>query len=320
MASLRSACALIISGIALGAMPACAPLLPPATEVSRPAPAPAPGRPAAVAPTPESEAIRAYFASQQASLQARGLLRTDGGGADTPFTRSMLEQNFVRIALFDEYTEIAGRLVSRPTPSRLRRWDVPVRMRLEFATDLPAAQRSKDTSDVRDYAERLSRLTSHPIGLVEGASSANFHILVLDETTRRGYAERLRELVPGIDDLSLRTITEMPRSASCLVLAFARGGTSTYTQAVAVVRAELPDLTRLSCFHEELAQGLGLPNDSSLARPSIFNDTEEFATLTTHDEMLLRILYDPRLSPGMAEAEARPIVRRIASELLGGEG
>ena len=91
-----------------------------------------------------------------------------------------------------------------------------------------------------------------------------------------------------------------------------------YVQAVAVVRAELPDALRLSCYHEELAQGLGLANDSPRARPSIFNDDEEFAWLTKMDEKLLRILYDPRLRPGMTEAEAGPLVETIAAELMGG--
>jgi len=62
---------------------------------------------------------------------------------------------------------------------------------------------------------------------------------------------------------------------------------------------------------------MGLSNDSPDARPSIFNDDEEFALLTRHDELLLQILYDRRLRPGMTEAEAAPIVRRIAGELLG---
>jgi hypothetical protein len=67
-----------------------------------------------------------------------------------------------------------------------------------------------------------------------------------------------------------------------------------------------------------VAQGLGLPNDSPTARPTIFNDDEEFALLTRHDELLLRILYDRRLQPGLEPAEARAPVRRIAEELLGG--
>lgn len=65
-------------------------------------------------------------------------------------------------------------------------------------------------------------------------------------------------------------------------------------------------------------RGLGLGNDSPQARPSIFNDDDEFALLTTHDEMLLKLLYDPRVKPGMDADEVRPIVAARAAELLGG--
>jgi acetyl-CoA acetyltransferase family protein len=83
--------------------------------------------------------------------------------------------------------------------------------------------------------------------------------------------------------------------------------------------AEHPDLMRLSCLHEEITQGLGLANDSPAARPSIFNDDEEFALLTPMDELMLKMLYNPLLTPGMTEAEARPIVDSLATALVGGE-
>ncbi|RMD94966.1 MAG: DUF2927 domain-containing protein, partial [Alphaproteobacteria bacterium] len=92
----------------------------------------------------------------------------------------------------------------------------------------------------------------------------------------------------------------------------------TYDRAVAIIRAEHPPLMRRSCIHEEIAQGLGLANDSPDARPSIFNDDEEFALLTTHDELLLKMLYDPRMRPGMTPEEARPVAEIIAAELMGG--
>jgi len=69
--------------------------------------------------------------------------------------------------------------------------------------------------------------------------------------------------------------------------------------------------------HEELAQGLGLANDSPAARPSIFNDDDEFALLTSHDEKLLAILYDPRLRAGMDVDTALPVVRILAREQMG---
>ena len=68
-----------------------------------------------------------------------------------------------------------------------------------------------------------------------------------------------------------------------------------------------------------MTQGLGLPNDSPKARPSIFNDDEEFALLTDQDEMLLRILYSSELRPGMTAAEARPIVETLARRRTGGD-
>jgi hypothetical protein len=72
-------------------------------------------------------------------------------------------------------------------------------------------------------------------------------------------------------------------------------------------------------MHEEIAQALGLANDSPRARPSIFNDDEEFALLTGQDELMLRMLYSPELQAGMTEAEARPIIQTLARRLVGGD-
>ena len=72
---------------------------------------------------------------------------------------------------------------------------------------------------------------------------------------------------------------------------------------------------RIACFHEEIAQSLGLTNDSHLARPSIFNDDDEFATLTKLDKILLQILYDNRLYSGVSRQNSSKIVRKIAKDI-----
>lgn len=264
----------------------------------------------------ESEALSVYYQQLQNDLVARGLLRTDGGGVDTPFSDAMLARNFVRIALFDEYVSDGQTLRSQTTISHLRRWEQPIRMSVEFGPTIPAAQRQEDVANVANYAVRLSRITRVPI--TQTAANANFHVLVLNEADRTGYGPRLRALVPGISESSVRAITDLPRGQLCVVIAFSNGQTQGYARAVAVVRGEHPDLLRLSCIHEELAQGMGLANDSPQARPSIFNDDEEFGLLTTHDEHLLRMLYDPRFSVGMTAVTAAPIARQIAFELLSG--
>jgi hypothetical protein len=288
--------------------------------VATPAPDVSP-RPEARAEAPvqsaESAAFARYYRGVEARLVSDGLLRTDDGQRDAPFSAATLAANFERIALYDEYTLSGGRFVQRQTPSRLRRWEQPVRIQAHFGRSVDSAQRAEDRSVLSTYASRLARVTGHPITTV--SSGGNFHVLYLSRDDQTTAGDLVRRLVPGVGPETITEIEALPRSTFCSVYAFSQsGGRSVYVAAVAIIRDEHPSLLRRSCVHEEVAQGLGLPNDSPVARPSIFNDDEEFALLTRHDELLLRMLYDPRLQPGLEPAEARPTVRRIAEQLLGG--
>jgi hypothetical protein len=284
------------------------------------APEPAPvDRPETDGPSAESRSFARYYASVEERLRGDGLLRTDGGGPDTPFTARDLAENFERIALYDEYALSGGRFVERQTPSRLRRWDQPVRLQPHFGPMVDEEQRATDRAQLSGFAARLARVTGHQVRTVR--SNGNFHVLYINRDTQREVGDLVRSLVPGIGAATVAEIERLPRFTFCSVYAFSEaGGGSTYVAAIAIIRDEHPPLLRRSCVHEEIAQGLGLPNDSPAARPSIFNDDEEFALLTRHDELLLRILYDERLEPGMEPDEARPIVREIAEELVGGSG
>lgn len=285
---------------------------------STPLPKARPDAAAPNAPSARSEEFRRYYARVESRLLAQGLMRTDGGGIDTPFSKRQLVENFVRIAAFDEYTVRGGRFVAQQTPSALRRWDKPVRMALHFGASVPEERRREDSGIVGAYARRLAGLTGTDIRLAQ--TRANFHILVMTTDELGAVGPRLRTLVPGIDATTLSEITNLPRYTFCAVYAFSRPGADhVYATAVAVIRDEHTALMRKSCLHEELAQGLGLANDSPDARPSIFNDDEEFSLLTRHDELLLKLLYDPRMKPGMDPDTARRVAEVIASELLGGE-
>ncbi|MGV6811701.1 MAG: DUF2927 domain-containing protein [Brevirhabdus sp.] len=289
--------------------------LPPATS---PVPKARPDQPGPDTPSAKSADYRKYYARVETRLKAQGLLRTDGGGPDTPFSKRQLVENFVRIALYDEYTVRGGRFVAQQTPSTLRRWQSPVRLKLVFGASVSPQQRAADKAEVTRYIARLARISGADIRVTEGP--ANYHVLVMNTDELAAVGPRLRELVPGIDDTTLSEITNLPRFTFCSVYAFSKQGQdNVYAAAVSVIRDEHPPLLRKSCFHEELAQGLGLANDSPNARPSIFNDDEEFALLTRHDELLLKLLYDPRMTPGMDPETARRVAEVIASELLGGE-
>ncbi|MBL4926725.1 DUF2927 domain-containing protein [Fuscibacter oryzae] len=296
-------------GLALSACvtpPAGRNVTPPARPIAQTPPANAPD-------TPASAAARAYYGQVQQALLSQGLLRTDGGGPDTPFSADLLTRNFIKIALYDEY----DRGGAPSSVGQLRRWNAPVRVGLRFGASVSAQRRATDTAMVGSYLARLSRLTGHAIALDDIAP--NFYVYMVSEDERRALGPEIRAAMPELGPGDVRSVTDMPRSTYCIVLAQSAGSTGVYQHAFAVIRSEHPDLLRLSCVHEEIAQGLGLPNDSPLARPSIFNDDEEFALLTRQDEMMLRLLYNPALRPGMTEAEARPIVTDLAKGLVGGE-
>ncbi len=266
-------------------------------------------------PSAQSQSLASYYSVVQNNLLTHGLLRTDGGGPDTPFTPDTLAKNFEQIAFFSEYTR--GTLTPGSGGSeRLSRWGGPVRIGTEFGASVPAEQRARDAASIKNYTNRLARVSGHPIS--NATRNANFHVFVAGEDDRAFIETRLKQLVPTISQSELDLFHNLPRSIYCLVVAVSGSGSpNNYTRAVALIRAEHPDLVRLSCIHEEIAQGLGLPNDSPSARPSIFNDDDEFALLTNHDELLLKMLYDPRLQQGMTADQARPVVRIIARELLG---
>jgi hypothetical protein len=279
------------------------------------APAPPPAPPVAAAPTPKSAAASAYYAQVQQTLLSQGLLRADAG-EDIPFTDRMLAENFMRIALFDEYRRSGNGFVREETASSLRRWEIPVRIGIRFGASVPPDRQSTDRARLISFVARLAAVTGHPITVDD--ANPNFLVHVVSEDEREALGPQVRAALPGLSAGDVAGITNMPRSTYCLVYALSEGGSGAYTRAFAVIRAEHPDLLRLSCLHEELAQGLGLPNDSPRARPSIFNDDEEFALLTDHDELLLRLLYNSALRPGMSAAEARPVVERLAAGLIGG--
>ena len=84
----RPFCLMLAGSLALaGCLPATpgGGITPPSRPVSQTPPATAPD-------TPASAAARAYYGQVQQALLSQGLLRTDGGGPDTPFSAEVLEQ------------------------------------------------------------------------------------------------------------------------------------------------------------------------------------------------------------------------------------
>ncbi|NNJ67553.1 MAG: DUF2927 domain-containing protein [Boseongicola sp.] len=277
-------------------------------------PSEAQARPAFEPRTAASFEIEARFERVERNLVARGLLRFDGGGPDAPFTDEMVARNFNALAFSEEFSGRSGQVVRVSRESALHRWDRPILIETIIGPSVSPDQATKDSAAIAAFGARLATITDHPIRNVE--SGGNFRVFVLNDHELRQSDAQLTGLMPEISPAQVRFVEEMSSDTYCVVFTSDPNQDGNIQRAAAVIRAELPDRLRTSCIHEEISQGLGLANDSAQARPSIFNDDDEFGRLTNHDELLLQILYDPRLKPGMDRAAAAPLVRDIATGLL----
>lgn len=264
-----------------------------------------------VAPAPPASAEAARLAALQERLRASGRLRTERAPADAPYGPAELERNFRRIAF---YGELPNGPAPAGAPVTLGKWRGTVVWHVGGDGARPS-----DRVKMTRLAAQLAPLTGLRFEEAPGARDAIMEIAVLTDAGRR--ALRDRYAAQGREE-ERRLVERWIAAPTMLCFAATwrdEDVPGAYDRRALIgIRAELPDLWRESCFDEEVAQALGLINDYDRARPSVFNDDEEFAFLTTHDEALLRLLYDPRLRPGMTEAEAVPILRRILAEGAGG--
>lgn len=81
---------------------------------------------------------------------------------------------------------------------------------------------------------------------------------------------------------------------------------------------------RSECAIEELSQILGPINDTTLVEESLWRphsriglfSSKTYHWLTWHDAIILRVLYNERIKPGMHRDEAMPIVRELIAKEL----
>ncbi len=119
-------------------------------------------------------------------------------------------------------------------------------------------------------------------------------------------------LVPNADPQLLKRLA-VP--GVCYFLTAAKKGEIVW--ATIVVNGELPGDQLEACLLEEMSQALGLPNDSDLVQPSIFNQRSKRRSLSRSDIILIASLYDEKLLPGMPADEAVSIAGGIITHLNG---
>jgi hypothetical protein len=203
--------------------------------------------------------------------------------------------NFEHVVFRDEYDETRN-------IDRIRKWSGPVRIAL-FGEQ---AERYRPV--VERHAAALGRLTGLDFTVLPDADgSENFRVHLVPWDDMEALAKPYSP-----EPEWLETIIE---ESSCLFV-FTYNGAYVITQAIVLVSTDERYRDNTACLLEEMTQALGLPNDSELIRPSIFNQWDFLQRLALNDQILIRTLYDGRVRHGMPREPALTAARGIITEIL----
>jgi len=255
--------------------------------------------------------LRTWFRQLRSGVRIAGavlLLAVAAGCQSTPTSEGLTDDdyvnNFETIAFFREFDK-------DKLEYQLTRWETPLRVALVGDVN------DRYTGYAIDHLAEMSDMSGLPVDLAK-PQDANVVVIFspspFDEalTTYRAYYRPF-----FASDITMERITdEMKNEATCYGrIVTAENNPNEIVGAVILIPTDLGRFIVRACIIEELTQAMGLFNDSDDVQPSIFNDSSPNMTLTDHDRILFRVLYDQRLHTGMTWTEAEPIVRQAVAEL-----
>lgn len=119
------------------------------------------------------------------------------------------------------------------------------------------------------------------------------------------------------DDVDPAILSRLAQPGGCYFLTRSIS-TGALFRALIIVNNDLPPAEMDACLLEEMTQAMGLPNDSDIISPSIFNQNSTAQALSGSDLLLLKTLYDIRLPAGTSKVDAMRIGKDILIEHQGG--
>lgn len=202
--------------------------------------------------------------------------------SNTWLDAAFVKQAFLDVALKNEYSSGDKPLV---------KWQRPIKIWVKHKV----GDQALHDELVNAHIKHLQQVTNHPISLVPGREQANViwiftrELLWQQDISQEIGKDALKHMHGVICTASYRT--------------------STITKEIVQATIIIPvDQSRahgklLACIVEEITQIMGLPNDSQLAYPSIFNDHSPDDLLSPLDVILLKLLYEPSLKSGMTKTQ-----------------
>jgi len=170
--------------------------------------------------------------------------------------------------------------------------------------------RPEHVQSIQKHLNTLVKLTG--VKTEDGKKTGESHNFLIKFVPRMAMAGPF--LFKGFTGVTPEMLTGLATPGVCYFLT-AADGAGDIILAVIVVNNQLDDNQVDACLLEEMTQALGLPNDSDLVEPSVFNNKSVRRTLSANDEILLRVLYDKRMPAGTPRRQAVKIARELIRDM-----
>lgn len=213
----------------------------------------------------------------------------------TQFSDAEIISGFLKVTLGSE--------LQRGDPAyRIRKFDGPVRV---FIDNRGRPDRSARTARI---VENIARKIEHiDLALTSARSDANIVITLVPE---RGFAQTLRKHFGAEQAKRIQRKLE----PQCLA-GLARDPSFRITRSDVILVTDVTDFVFDDCAYEEILQALGPINDDETVPWTMFNDDVSLGFFGLYDQLLLNLLYNPRVAPGMTHDEVGRILPEILPEV-----
>jgi len=207
------------------------------------------------------------------------------------FTDAQIIEGFLKTSFGAEF-QLAGRV------DRIRKYVKPVRV---FADNRGRPDRTKQLADiVTDIGQHIQHID---IAMTDDRAAANVVVtLVRDRNFAKTLAtmygeDRAKEITRSLDPQCLSGFTKNDRFE--------------IEHSEVILTVDNGDFVFRDCAYEELLQALGPINDTSSVPWTMFNDDVQMGYFDVFDQLLLNVLYDPRIKAGMTIDEARAVLPEV---------
>jgi hypothetical protein len=214
----------------------------------------------------------------------------------TTFTSTEIIDGFIKIAFGAEFR--ADKRVDR-----IRRYDQPVRIFVDSQGE--PDRRSQIDAIVADIRTRIKGLD---IAVTATRVDANMIVTLVHDRD-------LQTAIRTIYGVARARNIERSLRPQCLA-GFAKDESYRIQRSEVLLVIDQGDFIFYDCAYEEILQALGPINDDRSVPWSMFNDDVSMGYFDVYDQILLNLLYDPQIRPGMTKDDALHLLPQILPDVL----